>query len=129
MNDANDRIKALMNGYSDITIKAIILEYQQLQNTGLLPAETSLYKELTKRICDLYGVAYNLRMGESWLTQEVFRRFSQKVIIDHVEKLEEKKSPKTWTYRQVYNLCAKAWGYKNESIRTFDEWIKIHLKK
>lgn len=86
MNDANDKIKELVQGYSDVTIKEIITEYQLLQETGLLPQGTSLYRELTKKICGLYGIAYNLRMGESWLVQEVFRRFNDK--IDHSEKLE-----------------------------------------
>lgn len=71
--DANDTIKGMMSVFNDETIKKMVRDHKTLQDTGVLPE--GLYKNLTTRICELYGQTYDLRLGEMWLQKEVFTRF------------------------------------------------------
>lgn len=41
-----------------------------------------------------------------------------------IKSVEEKTS---WSREEVLKLLKYAWGYKNESIQTFDEWIQENL--
>jgi len=76
--DVNKQIDSIMEVFSDEIIKNLIKEHKQLSDTGLLPPD-SPYRLLTETICGLYGITFNLKMGETWLQNEVFKRFLNKV--------------------------------------------------
>jgi Mg/Co/Ni transporter MgtE len=74
----NDQISALLESMSDDDIKKLISDFTDLQKVGVLPV-LSPFRDLTIKVCNLYNVDYNLKIGESWLQNEVFRRFLNKV--------------------------------------------------
>jgi ATP-dependent helicase/DNAse subunit B len=75
--DVNTRINSMMESFTDNHIKNLIREHNQLDNTGVLPPDSE-YRLLSKTICELYGIPFNLKMGETWLQTEVFKRFLAK---------------------------------------------------
>lgn len=72
--DVNNEINLIMESFSNAQIKNLIKEFNQLKDTGSLPPD-STYRKLSETICEMYSINFNLKMGESWLQNEIFKRY------------------------------------------------------
>lgn len=75
---SSEQINTMMEVFTEDQIKQLIKEHKQLSDTGFLPPDSS-YRLLTETICNIYDIQFNLKMGEMWLQNEVFKRFLNKV--------------------------------------------------
>lgn len=63
--------------YSDEYLKELVLEYLQLQDTGMFPPDSQLNKH-GREIAQAIGLPYSLSLTIAILTREVFERFAIK---------------------------------------------------
>jgi hypothetical protein len=62
---------------TDNDLRELIREYQHLQKEGSLP-ENSRYGRLTAKICGVFGLSFNLKLTESFINTEIYKRFLEK---------------------------------------------------
>lgn len=74
----NEQIQSIMESFNKRGMNNLIDDFNHLKNKGVLP-ENSLYRNLTQQICEIYGVPFSLKLAESWLQNEVFRRYYSEI--------------------------------------------------
>lgn len=73
----NEQITQLLASFTDDELKKIVSDFADLQKIGVLPV-VSPFRDLTIKVCNAYNLPYDIKLGESWLQNEVFRRFLAK---------------------------------------------------
>lgn len=76
---AKDRSKVVeyIANLTDDDLKMLIKEYQYLREKGLLPSKSN-YQKLTAQLSKVFGMTFDLKLTESFLTPEIYKRFLNK---------------------------------------------------